>query len=265
VVPFFTRPFYVDILRGVERALAETRYSLVVFNVERVEDRNRLLDTRLDTRIDGVVIISLMDDTVDMARLRGWEAPIVAVDCASDGLPFVTIDHEDAAYQASKHLLDQGHTRIALIDRAQNPFDPATSCGRREGYWRALHEAKVAPQPDYLRLSDYSHEAGHVAAHSLLSLATPPTAIFAASDAQAVGVLEAATARGLRVPHDLAVVGYNDVELAAFAGLTTIRLPMQEMGHLAAIMLLDLIEGRTPDTSHHTLRGELIIRRTTVP
>lgn len=226
------------------------------------EPMTTLGDARLDTRVDGLLIVSLVPRPAEVEQFQNRSLPVVLVDTWNDVLPSVQVDHTSAAFLAVNHLLNLGHTSIGFVNRLEDPFAPTFSAGRREGYLRALAQHGLSARPEYLMLAEFSRAGGYAAASALHDLANPPTAIFAATDLQAIGVLEAAAARGLRVPQDLAVVGYNDVELAAFAGLTTVRLPTQEMGRLAVKLLLDLIEGRPCDSPHTLLQGELIIRQT---
>jgi DNA-binding LacI/PurR family transcriptional regulator len=163
-----------------------------------------------------------------------------------------------------RHLLRLGHRRIALIDHAEDPFAPVWPDARHRGYRLALAEAGLPPRAEYERLTDWGPEAGAATAAELLALPDPPTAIFAGSDSQALGVLDAARQARRRVPEDLAVVGYNDVEVAAYLGLTTVRVPMRELGRRGVELLLRLIE--QPETPPEQVRlvAELVVRRSSV-
>jgi DNA-binding LacI/PurR family transcriptional regulator len=155
-----------------------------------------------------------------------------------------------------------GHRRIALVDHPEDPFAPVYPDARHRGYRAALAEAGLNATPAYERVTDFSPEAGAEALRQLLELPDPPTAVFAGSDSQAIGILEAARQAGRRVPDDLAVVGYNDIEVAAYLGLTTVHIPMREMGRYGVEMLLQAVEGAESLPERVLLPAELIIRRT---
>ena len=262
VVPLFTPYFFIEVLRGIEAALGPTDYALVIRTVERAADRDRaFLDPGAAGRAEGVVIVSLAPTRALVRRLRAGRRPAVLVDCSDRRLPSVTVDHEAGARTAVNHLLRLGHRRVAFIDHADDPLDPASPSARVAGYRAAMAEAGIEPRPDYQRVAAFTPEAGAAAADALLALREPPTAVFVGSDTQALGVLDAARARARDVPGDLAVVGYNDVELAPYLGLTTVRVPMREMGRRAVGLLLAAIADPSAPAEHVRLPVELVVRR----
>lgn len=262
VAPFFTRPFYIEVLRGIERALQETTFSMVVFNIERREEHQDLFNSDLVNRVDGLLILSLTPGPDEIARLQEGEPPTVLLNCHAQVLPSIELDHVSGVRNAISHLVELGHERIGFIDHPENPFEVDRPSPRYEGYLHALDEHDLTPPLQYQLLREYSRMGGRDGGARLLSLDVPPTAIFAASDLMAIGVLETAEERGLRVPDDLAVVGYYDVELAAFARLTTVRMPAEVMGRRAVARLLEIMGGPREEPAHEVLRGELIVRHT---
>jgi len=249
VVPLFQRHFYAEVLRGIERALAGSGYSLAVAGVEERRERDHWL--RLPggrTRADGQLIVSLTPSAGEARQLRTAPWPTVLVDATAEGLPSVGVDHAAAARQVVAHLLRLGHTRIALVDCPADPFALHPPAARREGYRAALATAGVPTSPAYELVTACSALAGATALERLLALPTPPSAICFGSDVQAVGALHAARGRGLRVPGDLSIVGYGDTELAECVGLTTVHIPMRELGERAATLLLRALDGDTPLT-----------------
>jgi DNA-binding LacI/PurR family transcriptional regulator len=174
----------------------------------------------------------------------------------------VSVDHAAAAYSAVQHLVSLGHRQIALVDRPEDPFAPVYPDARHRGYRMALLASDIEPRPEYERVTDFTPQAGAEALRELLALRIPPTAIFACSDSQAIGILEAARQAGRSVPRDLAVVGYNDIEVAAYLGLTTVHIPMREMGKGGVELLLQTIDHPEAPAGHVLLPAELIIRRT---
>lgn len=164
---------------------------------------------------------------------------------------------------ATQHLLGLGHRRIAYIG---GPAAVACNQARMHGYRAAMEAAEVPVPPDYIQGGNFRYEDGMVAATALLDLSHPPTAIFAANDDSALGAIEAARIRGLRVPQDLSIVGFDDTHVARMASpqLTTIRQPLREMGGVALRTALRLAAGRRIDSSHVELATELVVRASTV-
>lgn len=260
-VPLITRDFYVEVLRGIETALAASGYALLIRTIERAVDRDRVFAALASPeRADGALIVSQSPTPTLLDRLTVQRVPAVLVDQLHPALPSITVDHEAAAATAVRHLLALGHRRIAHVDHADTPFAQGSPGGRRRGYRTALAEADVARQEQHEVVADLSPAGGEAALGILLSQPEPPTAVFVGSDTQAVGVLAGATRGGLRVPGDLAVIGYNDIELAGYLGLTTMRVPMREMGRRGVEALMTAIEHSAPTTSQTLLQAELVIR-----
>lgn len=262
VVPLVTRHFYVEVLRGIEAALAETDYALVIRTIERTVAREHAL-TALGhgDRADGVIVVSLTPTTGLRERLAAARLPAVLVDAAHPDLPGVAVDHASAAAAANRYLIGLGHRRVALVDQPEEALAPAQSRDRERGYRIALAEAGVRPRPEYEVSSDSSPEGGMAAAEALLSLPEPPTAVFVGSDTQAVGVIEAARRLGRRVPRDLSVVGYGDIEMSRHVGLTSVRVPVRELGRRGVELLLVALEGPLDPPHQILLDAELIVRR----
>ena len=165
------------------------------------------------------------------------------VDVAHPRLPRVVIDNVRGGELAAEHLLARGHRRIGFVgDHPTNAYGFTSSEDRRRGFQAALGRAGVRPDPALERFGPHGRDEAGELAEALLRLPEPPSAIFAASDLQAIGVLKAAERLGVRVPEDLAVIGFDDVDLAEIVGLTTIRQPLREGGALAADLLLAAIE-----------------------
>ncbi|MDQ2807196.1 MAG: LacI family transcriptional regulator [Chloroflexota bacterium] len=264
LVPMFTRHFYVEVLRGIEIGLGTTDYGLVIRSIEKQVDRDRAFaNAGAHSYADGLLIVSLAPTDELVARLQAARCPIVLVDAAYSGLSSVTIDHATAAVAAVGHLLELGHCRIALIDRQEDPFTAARPSERQAGYREALAGAGLPLYPAYEMVADFSPEAGLAALHTLLALPQPPTAIFVGSDAQAVGVLQGARQLGYRVPQDLSIVGYNDIELAPYLGLTTVRVPMGAMGQRGVELLLAQLDEPQQAPVQERLPAELVLRATT--
>jgi DNA-binding LacI/PurR family transcriptional regulator len=268
VAPFFTSPSVVERLRGIDDVVGGSAYDLTLFNIETFEQRRAALRrfARRD-RVDGVIVISLPLRPAEVRALQRDSVPTVLVDVAHALLPNVAIDDVAGGALAARHLLEAGHTAIGFVgDVEDNPFAFASSQRRLEGMRRAMGEAGVALPEHYVRRGPFGRESALALTRELLALRRRPTAIFAASDVQAFGVLDAAARAGLGVPGDLSVIGFDDIELAAAIGLTTVRQPLRESGRLGARLLMGLLDREETSSSHDPSPAlpalEVVARRT---
>lgn len=265
-IPFFTTASQIERLRGVMSVIASSDYDISLFAIETVAQRNKVLQTvPRRGRVDGLLVFSLNPTDDDLRRIAQENIPTVLVETAHPNLPYVYLDDVTGAQTAVQHLIDLGHRKIAYIsDYLDDPFG-LFSRNRYSGYCRAHQAAGLPVRPEYQRQNEHSRESGRRMGLDLLSLPDPPTAIFAFSDELALGVLEAARDLNLDVPTDLSVIGYDDIELAHFAQLTTIRQHLFESGVQGVELLLDAIDN--PETAFVQLElpTELVIRRTTAP
>ncbi len=264
ILPFLTRPFFVNVLRGIESAVAGTDYHLNIFNVETAATRGYYFgEMPYRGRVDGLLVLSLPLTDVEVDRLATAHIPTVLIDGYHPRLPSIGMQNKAGAHEAVRYLVDQGHRRIGFVS---GPIvaDLGFSVNREryEGYCQALVDHHLPVDPQLQQTGDDSHGAGEQMTHRLLNLPQPPTAVFACSDVHALSVLQTATARGLRVPKDLAVVGYDDIELAAYVGLTTVRQPMADMGRRGVALLLAQIDGSLASMPHELLTATLIRRHT---
>lgn len=238
VAPFFTRPAVVERLRGVSRTVAEAGYQLILFDIDPAARRRTFPPRALHGRIDGLLSISIAPTDAELRSLRAARVTVVLVDGWHGTLPSIGVDDHAGGRMAAEHLLALGHRRIAFVDDSgQDDRGLDSSARRRAGFEAGLAAAGRALAPE-LRRQD-----GHRATAELLALADPPTAIFAGSDTVAIGAMEAADAAGVPVPEQLSVIGFDDVELAAYAGLTTIAQPLEGSGALGAELLLRAMSG----------------------
>src|SRR4051794_9459262 len=264
VAPFFTTPSVVERLRGVSQRAGHHGYGLMLFDVETPEQRAGAFRdfARLD-RVDGLIVISLplLDDEV--TALERDRLPVVMVDIGHPRVPHVVIDDVHGGELAAEHLLARGHKRIAFVgDRPDTKFGFTSSEQRRRGFRRALREAGVEAVPELEARGHHGREEARALAIELLGHEDRPTAVFAASDTQAVGVLEAARALDLRVPDDVAVIGFDDVDAAELLGLTTVRQPLRQSGARGVDLLLAAI-GDTPAAVEELDALCVVERRTT--
>ena len=264
IAPFFTRPSVIERLRGVAPMLAASGYQLVLFDVERPDQRTGVFRSLIG-RVDGLLSISLAPPKAELRRLAAAGIPVVLVDQSHEEIPSVTVDDVDGGRLATNHLLELGHHRIAFAGDTVDGVHGASASSRRcVGYQRALSDAGVPVRPELVKLRPHGRHAAEIA-DELLALAKPPTAVFAASDLQALAMVEALEARGRRVPQHVSVVGFDDVELARYAGLTTVAQPLEDSGTRGAELLLSALEGEKVLQARQHLSLELVVRGTTAP
>jgi len=261
VVPDITAPFFADLVKQSEAVAREAGWSVLIGNSDnRVELEDEYIARLRDRGIDGLVLVPSSDE----ARLAREEASrIVVVDQELEGLDFVATDHEAGAREAVEHLIALGHRRIACIGGYQ------TSSRQRLAGYRAVMAPLLEPEriEAYVRIEPVDDQWGMHAAEQLLDLPEPPTAIFATSDQQAVGVLRACADRDLRVPEDLSVVGFDDIPLARLVQprLTTIRQQTSVLGRLAISRLLERLDDPWAEPVRRVVPGELLLRRSSGP
>lgn len=257
LVPSLTWPLMPYILQGIAEVIEQTTYELVLYSISHRTDRSALIDRILATGLtdgliavypDGIARVESSDSADHEASSHLLEVyqqgfPVVILDDQSlhGRIPWVGPDNRIGAYEAVRHLIGLGHRRIAHI---RGPAQYQCSYDRFIGYRQALEEAEIAFDPALVEQGDFTTPGGRAAAKRLLSVADRPTAIFAANDQMAYGVMAAAGAQGLHSPDDLAVIGFDDIAILApiRPALTSVRQPFQEMGKRAAETLLALAD-----------------------
>jgi LacI family transcriptional regulator len=267
VVPMLTSYFFTEVIRGVQDRLARSDLDLIVFasrSPEHVDDQ--LARALQKGRADGLLLCSTPLTAERAAALQAARSPVVLVDSAHPAFDSVAINNREGGYTATRHLMDLGHERVALI--APNPVS-VPGAERRAGYEDALREAGRPVDDRLVFVSDeveqhgYTREAGYAGMRELLARrGARPDAVFAASDVQALGALKALREAGLRVPGDMAVVGFDDIRTSAYVGLSTLSQPMYEMGQVALDKLLQRIAEPDRPVSHTTFSARLIVRDT---
>jgi DNA-binding LacI/PurR family transcriptional regulator len=260
-------PYFVEILRGVEETLDRAGLSVVVTTTHDEERRHQRWMARVvEHGTDGVVLVLPDEHAAHLEELRHRGIPFAVVDDRGEslpGVPSVGATNFAGGFAATEHLLSLGHRRIAVI--GGQPFRCATA--RLAGYHAALQEAGAPVDPALVMPGSFRVEAGYAAANTLLDLPEPPTAIFAGNDLQAMGVYRALYERGLRVPDDMSVVGFDDVPLVSLLtpALTTVRQPVREMGALATRMLLRIVAGKPLESTRVELATSLVARESCAP
>jgi LacI family transcriptional regulator len=263
IVPDNANPFFAEIARAIEDIGFARSYSIILCNSDgNLEKQAAYVDLLIERRVAGILFVAAGVSTEVVADLQRRRMPLVVIDRAVPGAAVdrVQTNHYQGGQLATQHLIELGHRRIACIAAGS---DLSPSAERVTGYRDTLAAHGLAYDPDLVAPGDFQFASGYRAAQQLLDLPQPPTAVFACNDLMAVGCISAATARGLRVPQDLAVVGFDDVKLASFTNppLTTVAQPKREIGRLAMEMLLARM--RDPDAPPHSVRLDtrLVIRQ----
>lgn len=258
----------LEILRGIEEVLSQTDYRLALYSMHDKTPRERQWLTEVSNKsTDGAFLFTPVEHTRHLEKFCKQHIPFVVIDDilqVEHDIPSVGATNWAGGLKAAEYLLSLGHRRIATITGI--PYH-LTSMARRAGYLAALEAKNIIVNPSLVRPGDFSHESGYTQTLALLDLAEPPTAIFAASDLQATGIYRALYSRGLKVPHDISVIGFDDVPTAERMSppLTTIRQPLREMGRTAAQMLLRMIAGETLENKRVELATSLVIRESCAP
>ncbi len=270
IVPFFTTAPVSMRLSGAVSLLSETPYNLIVHNVQTREQRDRCFDLIPHRReADGVLIISLSPhDDDEVESLRRAEVPVVLIDSDhpdASSHSRVVVDDVAGGRAATEHLLSLGHRDIAFVGDQDDPFHFIWSRDRLRGYRQALENAGIEASEDRCVEGEASLAGARIAARALLAAPGRPTAVVAANDLRAVGVMEAARELGLRVPGQLSVIGYDDVEVAEIVGLTTIRQPLFRSGQRGIELLLEALKHPDMEPVRELLPVELVVRGTTAP
>lgn len=266
LVPYFTNPSVVRRLQGVVSVVTGSQYDLILFDVENAERRDTYLRNVLRRQmVDGLLMISLTPSDEDVAQLQHSGMPTVLIDAHHPQLNRVVVDNVTGGYQATRHLIELGHCRIAYIsDFLNDPFNSPVR-DRFDGYRRALAEAGIPFRPEYHLQGQHSRFTASRLTHEVLALPEPPTAVFAYSDTQAIGVLEAANELGIPVPQALSVVGFDNIEASEYLHITTIRQALYESGVRGCEMLLEAMANPLREAQEILLSIELVRRHTTAP
>jgi LacI family transcriptional regulator len=268
LVPLVHPEYFSTILSGVAEALYDQDMRLILSPTDHLYDREvSLLERLTHGATDGALIVLPEEEGPDLEHLLVEGFPFVVVDPRTrlaERIPTVSAAHAAGADQAMRHLLELGHRRIGVITGIP---DWVASERRLQGYHAGLAGASIPPDPELIVAGDWEIGGGMAAAERLLSLPEPPTAIFAFNDNMAVGAIRVARARGLRVPEELSVVGFDDVEFATVVapGLTTIRQPLAELGRMGVDRLVRLLQGRRLEAMNVELGTRLVVRESTAP
>ena len=265
-LPILEAAYFAVIVSGTAEALYEHDMRIVLCPTLHQHEREvTLLDRLMHGTTDGAVLMLPEESNAELRALQETGYPFVVVDPRvqlDQGIPAVSASNASGARAVVEHLLSLGHRRIGAI---LGPADWMATTERLNGYRSALAAAGVLVARDLVVESDFSIESGEAAAAALLDLPERPTAIFGFNDNVAIGALRAAEARGLTVPDDLSVVGFDDSEQSGLVtpALTTVRQPLAEMGRMAVSLLLRLLDHQRVEAMNIELATRLVVREST--
>lgn len=266
LTPFFTAPAFVQRLRGIAEGLLSTPYELTIFTVESIEHLNHYLATLpLTAHLDGLILLSLKVNDQSANKLKQHDLETVLIEFPRPDLNTVEIDDLAGGEMAGNYLADKGHQSFGFIgdtsELREYTILPITQ--RLQGFQKALRERNLYLPSEFICKAEYDVQNAEEKIEPILKQKNHPTAIFAATDLQALGVVNKARALGLRVPEDLAVLGFDDLDIAGYVGLSTIRQSLEESGRLAVEILLSRIKDPDRPLRHVRLPLKIIERQST--
>ncbi len=265
IVPDICDPFFSEIIRGIEVTAANHGYLVLIGDCAHQNQQEKtFIDLIITKQIDGMLLLgSRLPFDASIEEQRNLPPMVMANEFAPElELPTVHIDNLTAAFDAVNYLCEQGHKRIGCI---AGPEEMPLCHYRLQGYVQALRRCGIMVDPQYIARGDFTFEAGSKAMQQLLDLPQPPTAVFCHSDVMALGALSQAKRQGLKVPEDLSIIGFDNIDLTQFCDppLTTIAQPRYEIGREAMLLLLDQMQGQHVGSGSRLMDCELIIRGST--
>jgi LacI family transcriptional regulator len=262
VVSDIQNPFFTTLISGIENILQEVGYLLILGNSSESPLREQgHLETFMAELVSGVIFATTMKDVSYYQKLQLLGIPLVAIDRAPVNLNVdsVQIENANASQKAIIHFVQSGYKRIGLIS---GPEHISTAYERRVGYERALLAADLSLDPDLIQVSNFRQAGGYQSMQSLLDMATPPSAVLISNNLMTLGALQMIHERGLDIPGDIALIGFDDMPWASSLRppLTVVAQPVLEMGSIAAKLLLERIQNPNKPVQHIKLEAELVIR-----
>jgi len=267
IVPDASNLFFAEIARKIEDYGFAQGYSVILGNSDNnPEKQSSYIKTLLAKRVDGMIFISSGGRDDELYQLTENRIPVVVADrdISLELADVVMLDNEKAAYEATRHLVDLGHHRIACIAA---PSAYSSSQARLAGYKRSLEEARIPIDPALIAMGDYTSAGGLQAMNILLDRPDQPSAVFATNDMMAIGAMTSIRQHGLSVPADISIVGFDDIELASEITpmLTTVRQPVDDLAKEAIKILIERMTGvRSGENQRVILSGNLILRESTI-
>jgi LacI family transcriptional regulator len=264
VIPDISHAIFAEVARGIEDIANMYHYNIILCNADKKKEKEiRVINTLLEKQVDGLLFMGGIVTEDHLQAFRTASVPIVL--CAtteeSGSIPSVDIDHQKAAYDAVQSLIDHGHRRIAMISGTLQ--DPTNGYARFQGYKKALENAGIPYEEQYVRVGNYRYESGMEAMKYFLELPERPTAIFAATDEMAIGAIHCIQDMGLKVPEDISVISVDNIRMASMVRpqLTTVAQPMYDIGAVSMRLLTKLMKKESVEQAKVILPHELLMRQ----
>ena len=265
IAPFISRWYFSQSISGVEQALREAGLDLLLYNFAQVDARERvMMQKKLVDKVDGLIVISLPPSEKEFERLLNLGIPISLLGVASELCSSVSIDDVLGGRIATQHLVDMGHRDIAIMTGQKEPvFDFRVANQRLQGFMEVLQANDLEFNPRNELYSDFTSATSEIAMEEFLTRKKLPTAIFCHSDEMAFGALKAIRKKGMRVPEDISVIGFDDHEIAQYIGLTTVLQPPQFEGQMAAAAVIAEVVNPAAERKNIIVPTSLVVRETT--
>ncbi|MFV0574637.1 MAG: DNA-binding transcriptional regulator CytR [Vibrio sp.] len=267
IVPDICDPYFTEIIRGIEDTASEHNYLILLGDSRQQAQReNNFVNLVFTKQADGILLLS-SDIPFDISKEEQRNLPPLVMACEYAPeleLPTVHIDNLTSAFEVVNYLTQMGHIRIAEMS---GPVDAQLCQFRHQGYQQALRRAGISMEPRYQMDGDFSFESGALVITKLLALPEPPTAVFCHNDCMAIGAIQQAKLLGYRVPEDISIVGFDDIQFSQFSDppLTTVSQPRYEIGKQSMLMLLDILKGREVSAGSRLLEANLVVRKSAAP
>ncbi len=264
ILPDIVNPFFPEIARGAEDRAREAGYSIIICNTDdNVDQENKYIQMLTEKMVDGIILTHSANRNDEMSGLENSRIPIILIDRDYDSpnvLGKVLVDNSRASRDGVNYLIGKGYRRIAYI---AGPLNTGTARDRLEGYRTALAENGIDYDERLVRVGEYRSKWGYEAAASLLDDGMDFEAIFCGNDAIAIGAMKRLRERGIAVPDDIAIMGFDDIYIASMVDpeLTTIKQPNYSMGYEAVNMMIDSIQGNKIGKRNLILDTELVVRK----
>jgi LacI family transcriptional regulator len=268
IVPAITNPVFAQSTRGIQDFANSCGYSIILGNSDYLSEvEDRLLKVLKEKRVEGIILTCSNIRHEYIQRLKHFNLPFVLLynTLFDKELNFVTIDNYKAAYEIMEYLINLGHRRVGMI--AGNFSMSDRSLVRSQAFQACLKDHRIPYQPQYLIETDLTFEGGRRAMQALLEITPPPTGIFCSNDFMAMGAMKTLRENGLRIPEDISIAGFDDIEMASYFSpeLTTIRQPAYQMGVKGAELLFKILSGELKGPQQTILDHKLIIRNSCGP
>lgn len=262
IAPYLSRWYFSQALAGVEQALREAGMDLLLYNFAQVDARQRVFQQKkLVGKVDGLIVISLPPTDREFDQILGLGIPVSLLGIPDARCSTVSIDDVKGAEYAAQHLIDMGHTEIAIMTGQEElAFNFKVAKQRKEGFINILNQNGISFNPAFEIFADFDSHTAEIAMDEFLRKKKLPTAIFCESDEMAFGVMKSIRKKGLRIPEDISVIGYDDHEFAETIGLTTISQPVKFLGQLAASQIMAKIEKPDSNSSQMKVPTALVVR-----